>query len=431
MAGEDPSTSTNPAEVAGAADLPKVHRGARRSEDTSPDLSEPEVHKGRFTGGKWRMFLLAGRTGALTVLTLGFYRFWMKTRLRRWYWSAVRIGNFPLEYVGDPLEKLLGFLIAVVFLAFYIGVVNLLLMFASFSLFQGSFPAYFLSLLGVLPLWFYARYRAWRYVLARTRWRGIRFGLAAGAWGYAWRALVHWALAILTLGILWPRKTFWLEKYRTDRTWYGSHRLQQGGRWRDLLGAMKHLYVSVGIAAAMVGYGAITESVDMVVRSLVLSPWIAYGLAFWRARSFSILTRNKTAHGITFESQARPARIFGIYVLGYSISGFIALFVLVPLVLVAAAIFSGFGFGATLDLGPLDDLPSWFLSLLGAVLYFSLFLVWGALRHAFVTVPLWAHFTETLTVLDHDGLKNVHQRARDEFEEAEGFAEALDVGAAI
>ena len=46
----------------------------------------------------------------LTVLTLGIYRFWMKMRLRRWYRSAIRLGGHPLDYVGDPIEKLLGFL---------------------------------------------------------------------------------------------------------------------------------------------------------------------------------------------------------------------------------------------------------------------------------------------------------------------------------
>ena len=61
---------------------------------------------------------LAIKTGIFTVLTLGLYRFWMKTRLRRWYWSSVRPGGQPLEYVGEPMEKLLGFLIAVVIMAF-------------------------------------------------------------------------------------------------------------------------------------------------------------------------------------------------------------------------------------------------------------------------------------------------------------------------
>jgi hypothetical protein len=34
----------------------------------------------------------------------------MKTRLRRWYWSSIRPDGLPLEYFGDPLEKLLGIL---------------------------------------------------------------------------------------------------------------------------------------------------------------------------------------------------------------------------------------------------------------------------------------------------------------------------------
>ena len=96
-----------------------------------------------FVGNRSALFWLALKTGFWTVLTLGFYRFWMKTRLRRWYWSAIRPGGHPLEYVGDPLEKLLGFFIAVVILTFYIGIVNLLLMFVSFSFFQNSFVGYF------------------------------------------------------------------------------------------------------------------------------------------------------------------------------------------------------------------------------------------------------------------------------------------------
>ena len=138
-----------------------------------------------YIGRRGRLFGLALCTGLMTVLTLGMYRFWMKTRLRRFYWSAIRPGGQPLEYVGEGLEKLLGFLIAVVFLAFYIGVVNLILMFLSFSLFQGNVAAYVLSFLGIIPILFFAQCRARRYILARTRWRGIRFGLEPGAWGYA------------------------------------------------------------------------------------------------------------------------------------------------------------------------------------------------------------------------------------------------------
>ena len=184
--------------------MPDVWRPADSPETTSlTDTLGTE-----FVGRRGALFWLALKTGALTILTLGMYRFWMKTRLRRWYWSSIRPGGHPLEYVGDPIEKLLGFFIAVVILAFYIGIVNLLLIFVSFSLFQGNGIAYLISFVGVIPIWFYATYRARRYVLGRTRWCGVRFGLEPGAWGYAWRALLHWAITIVSFGLLWPRMTF-------------------------------------------------------------------------------------------------------------------------------------------------------------------------------------------------------------------------------
>ncbi|MEL7177381.1 MAG: DUF898 family protein, partial [Pseudomonadota bacterium] len=61
-----------------------------------------------FVGRKGPYFWLSLKTGVLTILTLGFYRFWMKTRLRRYMWSAIRPGGHPMEYLGTPLEKLLG-----------------------------------------------------------------------------------------------------------------------------------------------------------------------------------------------------------------------------------------------------------------------------------------------------------------------------------
>ncbi|MEM7521916.1 MAG: DUF898 family protein [Pseudomonadota bacterium] len=210
------------------SDLPSSsgpwERPQHRRADVKPKSAELDID---FAGTRGALFWLALKTGVLTILTLGLYRFWMKTRLRRFYWSAIRPGGHPMEYVGTPLEKLLGFFIAVVILTFYIGIVNLILMFVSFAVFSSASLGYLASFAGVIPIWFYARYRARRYTLARTRWRGVRFGLEPGAWGYALRALWYWALTIVTCGILWPRMTFLLEKYRTDRTFFGSARLHQ------------------------------------------------------------------------------------------------------------------------------------------------------------------------------------------------------------
>jgi hypothetical protein len=59
------------------------------------------------------------------------------------------------------------------------------------------------------------------------------------------------------------------------------------------------------------------------------------------------------------------------------------------------------------------------------------FLLWSVVYNTFVTFPLMRHTATTTSLPVQEGLTHVSQRARDEFAEAEGFAEALDLGAAI
>ena len=419
-----------------------------------------------FVGSRSALFWLALKSGFWTVLTLGFYRFWMKTRLRRWYWSSIRPGGHPLEYVGDPLEKLLGFFIAVVVLTFYIGIVNLLLMFVSFSFFQSSFLGYFASVLGVIPIWFYAQYRARRYVLGRTRWRGVRFGLEKGAWGYAWRALVHWLITICTAGVLWPRMTFYLEKYKTDRTYFGSAKLAQGGRWQMLLPAAMPFAVGVLALGALllwmiylqplipqdtltieewldgiwssieVPQESVQPGLNMAWRLFALIPIVLlmiYGLVQYRFVSKRILANHKHAAGVQMRSNLNGLRISMIYVLGTTIAYTMLLFGLLAIVGIAIGLLGPEAFFEE-QMGiadPLGGLPRWVSLGIVAVLYLSVFLFWSVLHHAFVTYPLMRHMAITLSLGNIAGLAQVSQRARDEFAEAEGFAEALDLGAAI
>lgn len=387
-----------------------------------------------YVGEKGALFRLALRTGLLTILTLGFYRFWMKTRLRRYYWSAIRPGGAPLEYTGEPLEKLLGFLVAVVIMAFYIGVVNLLLMFFSFTYLGGNFAAYALSFVGVLPIIFFAQYRARRYILARTRWRGIRFGLEPGAWGYAWRAAVYWLLAIGSLGLLYPLKAFRLEKYRVDRTHFGSARFEQEGNWRDLYPAMKHLLWNGVIFAVLMGIGMANGTESVLVYLIIGLPWAMYGVARWQADSFRILAEGKRLGGLRFKSYPRGGRIFGIWMLG----GFLIQICMVALIfavlfgLLFALLGLGLLQGGTWDLETeMARQPAWVQIVFGIAGYFAIFLTWSVLRQVFFTLPLVKHFAEETVLLNPEALGVIDQRARDEFAEAEGFADALDVGAAL
>ena len=87
-----------------------------------------------FGGDRGDLFALMLRTSFLTVITLGIYRFWRTTKLRRWYWSSIRPGGIPLEYTGTPQEKLMGFFVAVIVLALYISLFNLAGLFVAFNM---------------------------------------------------------------------------------------------------------------------------------------------------------------------------------------------------------------------------------------------------------------------------------------------------------
>ncbi len=58
----------------------------------------------------WRLRI---KGAALLMVTLGLYRFWFATDVRRFLWSNTEIGGETLEYTGLATELLGGFLLAI------------------------------------------------------------------------------------------------------------------------------------------------------------------------------------------------------------------------------------------------------------------------------------------------------------------------------
>src|SRR3954471_20227056 len=122
----------------------------------------------------------------LMVLTLGWSRFWGRTRLRRYLWNHLAVLGDRFEYRGRGLELLIGFLLAVVMLAAWAAAMWLVWIqvfhekpFASFGLFD--LFSLSVALIG-FPLAYVGHYAGLRYRLSRTRWRGIRCAMAGSAW---------------------------------------------------------------------------------------------------------------------------------------------------------------------------------------------------------------------------------------------------------
>jgi len=394
---------------------------------TAPGASD-FTYSGRF-GPILRLALV---TGLITLLTVGIYRFWATARLRRYVWGSVRVGGDALEYTGTGLEKFVGFLFAVVVLALWLGAVQIVLFL--FGVVIVADPrteeeaitqalALSASSLAVVPFVFFAQYRARRYKLARTRLRGIRFGMEPAAWGYVWRALGHGALTVVTLGLLLPRQTFALEAYMTNRSFFGDARFAQGGRWTALYRYLPH--VGIGVAILIAG-GVLTrvESGFGPFLMFVGFVWAFLGFVHYTVQSFGWLARHKTlAGGVGFDARPSTGRVIWI---GFQGGVLITILFAVLAVVFIAMIAGTFG-GAMQGGGPP---PVGALVAIG-VGYVAAFVLAGALATALISQPILRHYIETCTITGIGALDGIVQRAHDRGADAEGFADALDMGGAF
>ncbi len=124
-----------------------------------------------FSGARGTFFRLVGRGAALELVTLGFYRFWLATDIRRHLWTNTIVDGDAAEYTGRGKELLIGFLFAMailvpIYLAYFLVSVEA----ERFKGFAGV-PL----VIGFYAFGQFAIYRARRYRLTRTVWRGVRF----------------------------------------------------------------------------------------------------------------------------------------------------------------------------------------------------------------------------------------------------------------
>jgi uncharacterized membrane protein YjgN (DUF898 family) len=187
---------------------------------TAEVFSNPVAAAGtvRFLGNEGAYWRLRIKGAALVVVTLGIYRFWLATDVRRFLWTNTEISGDTLEYNGLATELLIGFLFAVAIL------VPLYMVFALVAL-ELELVAITPTLIGFVLLVLlgeYALYRARRYRLTRTVFRGLRFDQHGSPWRYAVYALVCWGVVIVTLGLAYPWTQAFIERFKMRHTSYGD-----------------------------------------------------------------------------------------------------------------------------------------------------------------------------------------------------------------
>src|SRR2546422_519586 len=91
-------------------------RRRRRNARSTPSAARRQWLYERFSGGRSEFFHLVKRGAGLELVTLGFYRFWLTTDMRRHLWTNTQIDGDGAEYTGRGRELLIGFLVALAIL---------------------------------------------------------------------------------------------------------------------------------------------------------------------------------------------------------------------------------------------------------------------------------------------------------------------------
>ena len=332
---------------------------------------------------------IAATNSIATLATLGFYRFWGKTRVRRYLWSRVGCRGDQGEYSGTGMELLRGFLVVLPVLALLFGSNIWVQMMSS-----ADDPVYlFLEVVSVLIFFFLiyvAAYLARRYRLSRTEWRGIRFAQDGSSIRYALLVLGWSIVVVLSLGTAYAVYRTRLQHYRTTHTSFGNRRFRFEAR-----------------AAAL------------------LKPWLlawlfllpSLGLTYWwyRVKEFRYFAQTTHCGAFSFESELRARSVILILIVGWlSISIAMACLALGVFKLAANA--------------PLDDPGP--VVVLGYVVAFAIAMpVIAALRMLFLVHPLMRAIVGTTSIIGEEDYAAIAQSRQPSPRRGEGLADALDVGA--
>ncbi len=385
-----------------------------------------------FSGDRGQFFGLVTRGAALELVTVGFYRFWLATDIRRHLWSNTHIDGDAAEYTGRGKELLIGFLFALAILVpVYLAYTLVSIEAERFKAFAGLPLVAFFYLFGQ-----FAIYRARRYRLTRTVWRGVRFWMDGSGWAYALRAVLWAVLTVLTLGLILPWREAALERYKMRHCYYGE--LQgsfEGSGWELFkrswrLWLMAVLPLIVGILAPVVrSIAGVPPGAGVVVGLLVLVWLVALPFIYG---SFKAVEWRWWLSGIRFgkvrfESTLSQGALVGLYwkVIGWFllISALFGAYMFVCAGLIAGL--SQTSISKLFIAGNLKgSVPMLVLAGLG---YLAFVLALNVVLRLYLTRDVWARVLGSASVHGIEAAANVSATGELAGALGEGFADGLDV----
>jgi uncharacterized membrane protein YjgN (DUF898 family) len=263
----------------------------------------------------------------LNIITLGFYRFWGRTRIRRYLWSHVSLLDERFEYDGTGTELFVRFLVAVVIFAPLLSMANIVTLLGG-GLFWARVASYVQFVLLIL-LSYFAYYAGRRYRMSRTLWRGIRGGLDGSGINYAFRAFAFLLSAMLTGGWSSPWQYVGLWRYEINNAGFGNDEFSFEGAGSDLVRPFAITWFFNLAALTLLGFslfgvflfaGSPVPSGHHLpklsvgwgpVIGLTLLAYLAYVIAvacaylYFTARTLAYYARNTRFRGLAFSADVR------------------------------------------------------------------------------------------------------------------------------
>jgi uncharacterized membrane protein YjgN (DUF898 family) len=357
-----------------------------------------------FSGKRGEFRALVTRGAVLELMTVGFYRFWLTTDIRRHLWSDTAVDDDAFEYTGRGKELLIGFLFALaiivpVYLAYFLVSVEV----SRFKAFA-SFPLLaFFYLFGQ-----FAIYRARRYRLTRTVWRGVRFWMTGSGWAYAGWAALWGVLVGLTLGLMLPWREAALERYKMRHTHYGDLQGSFEGRGWDFF---KRGWWLWPLAPIVLYVFPLAPFVYAAFKAVEWRWWLS-GLRFG---------------GVRLESTLPRGALIGLY---WKVIGWIVLLALAFVVYLAISA----GLVASMSGAPLNQFfaPQVFLKsipllVLAGIGYLVFALAINVVIRVYLLRDLWARVLASTNVHGIEAAANVSAKGELASALGEGIADGLDV----
>jgi uncharacterized membrane protein YjgN (DUF898 family) len=330
----------------------------------------------------------------------GFYRFWLATDIRRHMWSNTLIDGDAAEYTGRGRELLVGFLFALAILVpIYLAYFLVGLEVERFKAFA-SIPLFLLFYL----FGQFAIYRARRYRLTRTVWRGVRFWMDGSGWAYAWRAVLWGVLVVVTLGFAYPWRETALERYKMRHSWYGDLKGDfEGKAWEFFKSAW--------------GYWVLAPL------ALLLFPLFPFLYAQFKAVEWRWWLSGIRFGAVRLESSLPHTALNGVYwaVIGWYILLSIAMGIYFGLCGVVISLFNG---GGPASAAAIKSTTFLVMTVIG---YLALILSVNVVLRVYLLRDLWMKVVESTSVRNIGAAANVVAKGELASALGEGFADGLDV----